>query len=123
MELNLKKIAEEVTSISNISEIYEGRDKGTMDGLLQYYEGEISINDMDIAGFSDKQYYIFTVTQNDEYYYYATSILSKIFDAWIKEAEGDVSAVRYELQKNPIDILITKRFSKAGNEYFAVKVQ
>lgn len=124
MELNLKKIAEEITSISNISDLYVDREKGSIDSLLQYYDGEVSLNDIDsIASFGDKQYYLFTVTQNNEYYYFAPTILAKIFDAWLQATEGDIGAVRHELWSNPVDITISKRLSKSGNEYFAVKVR
>lgn len=95
---NLKSAAQKATSLS---ELMNGREQLT---TAQVENQTLTPIAVDIASVNGKKFPVFVFAEAPDRYYNGGLILEKIVEAWVADADGDLSAVNDELANNSGDI-------------------
>ena len=120
----LKTIAQQATTLS---ELMENREKIETEEIIKYHEKGIHINDIDPQTFTDAKgnpsdTYVFTFDEAKDKFAFAGHVLCKIFDAVIKECDGDLDAARELFKKEKLHVKLSTGKTKAKREVTLVEV-
>lgn len=120
--MNIKHIAQQALSVSDLA---AGRTVVTSDKLTTLPAISICAIDPvevpDLDGESRKTY-IVVCNELPENYFYANTLLIKIFDKCIEYAEGDISAVNDVLEHNPLEVKMVMAKTKKGMPIMRVEL-
>ena len=120
--MNIKQIAEQALSISKLA---AGREPITTEKLVSLQA--ISICAVDPVTVSDmngdpRDTYVMLCVELPNKYFYANTLLTKIFDEVMVIAEGDVSEINKELRNNPLKVKLSSTRTKKGMPITAVEL-
>lgn len=115
--MNIKDIAMNVTTLSNVM---ENKDKMTTDDLIKNFDGVITINDFDLIEGKDT-YFVYTFEESDAYFANAGYVLNQIFSKIVEEF-GTVEVARVEISKTPLKVQLSRGKTQNGNTITLVKV-
>ena len=110
-KLNLKQVAKNVTTLS---ELMEGREKIDTSELVKKYPDGISVNAVDIIETSDARYCTVTFKEDEKKFYNGGLVMTKIVDAWLQA--GTLEEVNAELAKDPVKMKLSEGKTKSGNK-------
>lgn len=109
MALSLKQIAEQTLAGSPIT---EGREKISTEEIIARYPNGITLCRMDMFTSDDgSKYPVFNFTQDNTKFYGGGALLTRLAEAWLTEAGGDLDAVNAELAAG-----LTVKLSLAKNK-------
>lgn len=113
MALNLKKLAQEATTLA---EIMEGRDKLDTEDIIAKFPKGISIDEAeyvtiqktvgsgDDAKTQTDEFWAFHFVESPNTFSFGGFILAKIFNSLLTACEGDFTQLKYELSANPLKV-------------------
>lgn len=108
----LGSIAKKVTVVSDLM---TARTKMSTDELCAKYPDGIHVNAVDkVASGSDRNYTVFTFTENQEVFCNGGTVMNKIVDAWIEQLGGSLTDVNNELKNDPPFLKFIKSTTKTG---------
>lgn len=123
MSTNFKKIAQSVTTLS---ELMEGRTKmGTHEVVAA---GEVTITAFDIVpgkdkNGEDKMYCILQFKEFPDRFYSGGHILTQICEVWAAEFGGDIESACHALvAEGGVTIKISEKKTRSGNNLVAVDI-
>lgn len=120
--MDIKHIAQQALSLSDLA---AGREVVTSDELVKL--PTISICGIDPVEVPDsdgelRKTYIVICTELPKNYFYANTLLIKIFDKCIEYAEGDISAVNDVLEHSPLEVKMVMSKTKKGMPIMKVEL-
>lgn len=120
--MDIKHIAQQALSLS---ELAAGREAVTSDELVKF--STISICAIDPVEVPDldgelRKTYIVLCEELPDNYFYANTLLIKIFDKCIEVADGDISAVNDELDLSPLKVKMVMSKTKKGMPIMKVEL-
>lgn len=120
--MDIKHIAQQALSLSDLA---AGREVVTSDELVKL--PTISICAVDPVELPDldgdyRKTYIVVCTELPENYFYANTLLIKIFDKCLAVLEGDISALNEELERNPLEVKMAMTKTKKGMPIMSVEL-
>lgn len=121
MGLNLKKIAKKATTLPSLM---KNREKIDTEDIKKFYPKGISINAIDVLHDSehDKDFYVFTIIEDIRVFAFSGEVLNRVFNEWVKAADGEISAVNEALAKEPVKVILGTEKNKQKQEYTTVTV-
>ena len=110
MALNLKKVAQKSTVLA---EIMENKTKGTTEELIAK-NSPVTINDCEVMEITNEsgereRVWAFTIKEEPNKFYFAGTVMRKIFEDALTECEGDYT----ELYSAVVDQNLTVRFKES----------
>lgn len=116
---SFSKIAKEMTTLCPLM---EDREKISMENIKKYYPDGISIVAIYPMAVDDDTFYVFNFTEDENVFAYSGNVLAKIFDAWVKECDGDLGKVNEVLMTSPVKVILGTAKNKNKQEYTTVSV-
>lgn len=120
MNVNFKELAVQATTLSHLM---NDRVKVSTDEIISQYPDGITIEEFDSIMTSNDNYYVATFKEDDKAYLNCGTVLSKVFDNFVKAFDGDITGASDTLKaEGGIKVKLTKSRTRGGNNITTVTV-
>lgn len=119
----MKSLKQLVVEQTTLSPLMAEREKIDTSDIKKFNPNGIHINAIDIMKDTDgKDFYVFTMEEYEDKFAFSGEVLNRVFNAWLYEYNGDLSAVNEELSNNPVGVKLGDAYNKNKQRYTTVSV-
>ena len=119
----MSRFTKAAMSVTTLSKVMEGREKITMDELIEKYPNYVTITEFDVVTVDGSSYPVFAFAEDEGRFFNGGAVLTNIVHAWGEEFGGDITTASEELKREGgVKAHLYKTKTKKGNTITGVRI-
>lgn len=116
------KFAEIAKKETTLSEVMDGRERLTVDQIMQKFPDGVTLTGFDLISGKDGSYPVFSISEGN-YCFFGGVVLNNIAMEWTKACDGDIAETSRQLMEcGGVKIKMHNKKTRNGNNLTAVDI-